>query len=296
MPEKKIRIVTHSGTFHADELLAVASLELYFDGKPYEVVRTRDPEVIKTGDYVVDVGMVYDPAINRYDHHQKGGAGERDGVPYSSFGLVWKHFGEAIAGSPEVAQAIERKIVWPIDMGDNGVEVYQTVRPGLHPYLLHNVVMAYRPTWKEGEGQDVPFMELVAFMRRLLEREIRQETDKLAGYLLVEAAYHAAPDKRLIELDGQYPWHEALAKFPEPLYVVKPKHQNTGWEVECVRTDVHSFGNRKSLPEAWAGLVDGQLAEATGVLDALFCHNKRYVAVARSRDGALALAQKALNT
>lgn len=33
--------------------------------------RTRDPEVLKTCDIVVDVGGVYDHSAKRYDHHQK---------------------------------------------------------------------------------------------------------------------------------------------------------------------------------------------------------------------------------
>ena len=116
--KKKIRIITHSGNFHADELLAVAAIEIQLNGTLYEVIRTRDPEVWKTGDYVVDVGGVYDPTANRFDHHQKGGAGERNKVPYSSFGLVWKHYGEAICGSKEVADGVEARLVYPIDLAD----------------------------------------------------------------------------------------------------------------------------------------------------------------------------------
>jgi uncharacterized UPF0160 family protein len=33
--------------------------------------RTRDEEVLKTCDIVVDVGSVYDPPNLRFDHHQK---------------------------------------------------------------------------------------------------------------------------------------------------------------------------------------------------------------------------------
>jgi uncharacterized UPF0160 family protein len=57
---------------------------------------------------------------------------------------------------------------------------------------------------------------------------------------------------------------------------------------------VGTFDLRKSFPESWAGKVDGELAKASGVPDAVFCHNKRFIAVAKSRDGALALVKKAL--
>ncbi len=295
MAEKKIRIVTHSGTFHADELLAVAALEIMFAGAPYEVVRSRDPEVIKSGDYVVDVGGVYDPKTNRFDHHQHGGAGERpNGIPYSAFGLVWKHYGEKIAGSKAVADAVDKTIGHPIDMGDNGMDYYKLVRLDTEPLILQSVVGLFRPTWSEKASYDDRFLELVAFLRRFLELTIKVERDKKEGEALVEAAYKAATDKRMIILDGSYPWQEALAAHPEPLYVVKPKSQGVYWEVECVRDNPYGFENRKKLPDAWAGLFDTPLADVTGVSDAIFCHNKRYIAVAESKEGALKLAALAL--
>lgn len=293
--EKKVRIVTHSGTFHADELLAVAALEIFFNGTPYELVRTRDPEVIKTGDYVVDVGAVYDPPTNRFDHHQKGGAGERCGIPYSSFGLVWKHHGEEICGSKEVANGVEFRMVYPIDLADNGIEVYTPVFDGVHPYLVHSVIQTMRPTWKEGEVHDVRFIELIPIMRRIIEREIVMERDNIEGARIVRELYLRAVEKRIIILEGQYPWQAELSKHPEPLYIVKPRHEANSWQVECVRDDIRSFKNRKGLPMEWRGLFGEALVRVTGVSDAIFCHNMGFIAVARSKSGALALAQIALD-
>lgn len=295
--EKKIRIVTHSGTFHADELLAVAALEIYFKGRPYEIIRTRDPEIIATGDFVVDVGAVYDPATNRFDHHQHGGAGAREnGIPYSAFGLVWKHYGEAISGSKRVAQAIDEEIGHPIDMGDNGNDYYGLVRLDTEPLILQFIVAMFRPTWKSDAHHDDRFLELIGFLRRMLELTIDVQRDKEEGEKFVEAAYHASSDKRVVIIDGAYPWHDVLSAHPEPLYVVKPKTQNTFWEVECVRDNPHGFANRKDLPEQWAGKFDGELSIATGVPDAVFCHNRRYIVVTETKESAMKLAQIALNS
>jgi len=69
----KIKIITHSGNFHADDIFAVATIALILDrdGEKYEITRTRDESVIATGDYVVDVGGEHDPEIDHFDHHQK---------------------------------------------------------------------------------------------------------------------------------------------------------------------------------------------------------------------------------
>ena len=71
------KLVTHNGSFHSDDIFAAATLIIYLEkrGEKYEIIRTRDQEIIKTGDYVFDVGGVYDEATNRFDHHQKGGGG-----------------------------------------------------------------------------------------------------------------------------------------------------------------------------------------------------------------------------
>lgn len=293
--EKKIRIVTHSGTFHVDDLFAVAALQLIHGAENTEVLRSRDPKVWETGDYVLDVGNVYDPEIKRYDHHQHGGAGSRaNGTPYSALGLVWKHHGEELCGSKEIAEQIDRQMVIPIDLADNGIEVYAPTHEGVHPFLIHHVLVVMRPTWKEGEVHDARFTELLPLARRIIEREIVVARDGAEGAQFVEKAYADAVDKRIVTIDRPYPWQSTLAKTKEVIYVVKPKSVGTNWEVECVRNDVHSFMNRKPLPESWRGYRDADLTAKTGVEGAIFCHNGGFIAVTETKEGALALAKLAL--
>ena len=104
-----MKIVTHSGSFHQDELFAVAALKMIYPDA--EIIRTRDPKIIVSGDIVVDIGGISDPEKNRFDHHQDGGAGKRhNGMPYASFGLVWKKFGRQICGGrADIARACLRR-------------------------------------------------------------------------------------------------------------------------------------------------------------------------------------------
>lgn len=289
--KKKKTLVTHNGTFHADDIFATATFSILLDGK-VQVIRTRDPEWFKKGDYVYDVGGEYDPSRNRFDHHQKGGAGKRDnGVPYAAFGLVWKAYGEKVCGSKEVADRIEEHLVQAIDSHDNGINTYKT--EGLvEPYLIESIFSAFRPSWKEEEEYDKPFMRLVSFAREFLERKIKKTTDTIEAKIIVKNYYNNATDKRIIVIEGDYPWSSELKDYPEPLFVVWKR--GDVWRVGCVRKEEDSFENRKSLPESWAGLQDEELAKVTGVPDATFCHNGRFLAVAKSKEGAIALAQKAL--
>ena len=58
-------IVTHEGSFHADDVVAAAVLSLLFNDP--QIVRTRDMELINSlqNSCVVDVGEVYDAEIGR---------------------------------------------------------------------------------------------------------------------------------------------------------------------------------------------------------------------------------------
>lgn len=119
------RIITHSGVFHADEVFAIAALRLIEDTE-FPVLRTRDPQELSESKadpetVVVDVGSVYDPSLNNFDHHQREGAPEprANGVPYSSFGLIWKHFGTTYC-SKRVADKVDFLLVQKVDALDCG--------------------------------------------------------------------------------------------------------------------------------------------------------------------------------
>ncbi len=290
------KIVTHSGNFHTDEVFSCATLALLHDGA-VEVVRSRDPEVWATGDFVVDVGGVYDAEAGRFDHHQAGGAGarERNNIPFSSFGLVWKHFGEKLAGSAYAAKMIDERIAQPIDAGDNGIETF-SMRGEVAPYLIQDAISSFRPEWNESRTEDEGFFEAFEVAKKILSREIIRVQSEEEGIRHSEEAYQQSEDKRIVVIDNHYPWYGALAAHTEPLFVVKPDRGGDGkWKVESVRSDMHSFKNRKDLPLAWAGKINQELAQISGVPDALFCHNKRFIAVAGSKEGAIRLAQLAVD-
>jgi uncharacterized UPF0160 family protein len=70
-----MRVATHDGSFHADEVFAIAALQLL--GEPVEVVRTRDRGSQAAADLRVDVGFRHDPEAGDFDHHQRDFDGVR---------------------------------------------------------------------------------------------------------------------------------------------------------------------------------------------------------------------------
>ncbi len=298
---KTTRIATHSGSFHPDDLLSVATLCAVLKrrgARCVRVVRTREQREIASADFVVDVGGEYDPSRNRFDHHQVDGAGVRiNGIPHASFGLVWKAYGAELCGSEKVAAAIDEELVQVIDAIDNGVEICSSVINDVHPYTFGHALSAFLPSWKELADTkvtaDTAFTKALVFAEAVLAREIVRAKDAEEGRVNVERAYQEAEDKRIVTLDHSYVWGDVLRVYPEPLYVIYPQGGNK-WHVKAVRNDPNSFKNRKDLPEAWAGKRDAELAQLTGVADALFCHKNRFLAVASSLEGAKKLAALAI--
>lgn len=289
--KKKKICITHNGAFHADDLFATAVLSILNDGN-IKIIRTRDVAEMEKGDYVYDVGGEYDPARNRFDHHQKGGAGTRpNGIPYSSFGLIWKKYGEVICGDKEVALRIENKLVQSVDANDNGINLFD-VKGDVAPYTIQDVFFNFKPSWKDEQDYDSRFNRLVPFVVDLLKREILNTKDILEASSVVREAYNNAEDKRVIFFDKTYPWYETINNYSEPLYIIFKKDDT--WRAEAVRKEKYKFETRKPFPVEWAGKRDEDIAIASGVSDAIFCHNGRFLVVAKSKEGIIELVKKAL--
>ena len=160
-------IATHNGKFHADDVFSIAALKNIFPA--FKLVRTRDLELIGEADIVIDVGGEYDPDTGRFDHHQRGGAGEREnGIPYSSFGLIWQKYGlEICQGNQEIADAVDAGLVSTIDAVDCGH--VEGVAQGIS---LSQTISMFNPTWEEDSDLDACFDEAVAFALRILTRFI----------------------------------------------------------------------------------------------------------------------------
>ena len=299
---KKFKLVTHSGTFHPDDIFACASLFMMLGEENCELVRTRDEAHFVDADFVFDVGGVYDAKTNRFDHHQIGRAGMHEEkvegaskVPYASFGLVWKKFGEKICGSAEIAQRINEKLILPVDAQDNGVSLFDEKIKGIKEYAVNDVLNTFLPSWNEVNIKtDDRFIEAVHLAIHILKREIVRMNAKIIGGAKVMEAYQNSKDKRIIELPGYFPWKEVLNKFPEPLVVVTPREDGK-YQAETVPDgDPSKFIQRIYFPKSWSGLREEEFAKVSGVPDVVFCHTALFFVVAKTRDGVLRLAELAL--
>ena len=307
-------IVTHSGKFHADDAWGVAVLKILFPQA--QVVRTRDEARVEAADFAVDVGGIWDAAGGRFDHHQKGFAGARaSGVPYASAGLVWKEYGarcvatlaQAHAGylltdnaALEMACSIDADVVQYLDLSDVGAAKNA---PG--GYGLSAVVSGFNPNWLDeqrlGYGEAADAYRLAQFTRAmelLTDIIVNAVKYRVGGLLSVEQVRQGdvLEEGRVLFLkNGAVPWTQVVRKeMPKVLFVISHNIAEQRYMIHTIPVSPDSFKARADLPLAWAGLRDAQLAAVTGVDDAGFCHNGRFIASAKSYDGIRTMALLAL--
>ena len=289
-------IATHSGSFHADEVFAIAAMKLL--PEPVEVIRTRNREVLDEADMRVDVGFSHDPSSGDFDHHQREFDMTREnGIGYASFGLIWREYGARICGDAEVADAVEQTLVQPVDANDTGQQISKSLIEGVRPMNVNGVIGGFNSRWDEDlndEQERARFQAALELAGGILEREIGSATSGLKAVRIVREAIAGAEDSRIIELSENVPWKQVVVtEAPEALFVIYPKRH--GFGLETVPKELGTFENRKDLPADWAGLEQDELAKLTGVNDALFCHAKRFLVVASSREGIETLASLAID-
>lgn len=294
------KIGTHSGSFHADDAMGVAMLLTLHPGA--EVVRTRDPEVWATCDALVDVGGVHDPVRNRFDHHQKGFNGRRvNGIPKAGSGLVWDAYGVqyvlatvewlSYAEAQAIAQLVDEKLIQHADAVDSGVNV-----PGPATFNLSGIIDTLNVRWYEQDVvDDTRFADAVSFASIVLRELVHTVAAEYAARERVRSAMTLS-DGRVLVLDvARLPFDPVVNKeMPDVLFVVYPESTGRQYQVRVVPKVLGAYEARADLPAAWAGLRDEGLVEATGVPDAIFCHNGRFICGAGSKEGAIRLAELAI--
>lgn len=271
------------------------------------------------------MGGVYDPVIDRYDHHQRGfdcSFGHGFVTKLSSAGLIYKHYGQEIVAKelglsedhPDVQRVfltMYKSFVEAIDGVDNGINQYDTDK---FPRYVNDTHLSARvgrlnPGWmdeKTPEAEDeafrkamsltgIEFLQSLRYYARswLPARSIvadcvadRKESNK-SGEILIIKQY--CPWKgHLIELEKE------LNVDPTIKYVLYEDGRSKGWRVQAVSVSPGSFESRLPLPSTWRGLRDDELSRETGIDGGVFVHMSGFIGGNKTFEGALAMAEKAL--
>lgn len=239
-------IAVHDEAFHADDVFAVAMMQLI--NPDIRIVRTRDPEVLATADIRVDVGDVYNGETD-FDHHQIDGKRnvqiffnrqQMDGPKLSGFGLLYEKFGHELIHRVIMAKfntvvehinnksfyspanvifdSVQRHLVIPVDIEDNGEQsVYYCSGPApFRATTISQMIGMFLPTSRElEEYKDLPlmderFLQVVEIAKQILLRAVivaySTSMDVLAIKELIEQAAQNTPDAEYFIMPRSGAW------------------------------------------------------------------------------------------
>jgi len=323
-----VTIGTHDGAFHCDEALAISMLKLLPDYASATVIRTRNPEVLAQCQVVVDVGAVYIPEQHRYDHHQREFTHTLEGwsTKLSSAGLVYKHFGHAairrVLSTVEGQQftdefvsicydKVYKNFMEHIDANDNGVSVSDGPMKYHVSTTLPSRVGQLNPAWNQDNSTEVCNARFIDAMA-LTCSEFIDAITRLASVWwparsIVQTALNGRtsihPSGQIILMDTCCPWKDHIFELEAKEEPKQGKEQilyciygDTGgsWRVQAVPLDANSFDSRKKLPECWQGVRNQELSDKAGIEGCIFVHASGFIGGNATKEGAIAMAIKAL--
>lgn len=277
------QVITHSTVFHADDVFGVALCRLI--NPLIEVIRTLDNDIEKYLEAARNVGknvIVFDIGRGEYDHHQidkKLRDEECDGkkIPYCGFGLLWKDFGYLLCPEKEAWDRVDKSLVLPIDMADNGVG----------QNLLSYSIKTLNPNWDdENLSENVAFHRAMNVAMIILKGHIDHARSSVAAK---EKILSLVTDSRILVMDKYMSWNYTVVneeKCKDILFVVYPSMRG-GWNVETVQTDRETHTNRMNFPEDWLGHADPD----RGIK---FAHTGNFLIACYTKEQAIQVAKDAI--
>jgi len=262
-------------------VLAFALVRTFVDAEA-TITRTRDPERLAEADIVFDVGGRFDAASRRFDHHQASYTG-----PLSSAGMVLGWLQAEGRIDEELAAFLREQVVTYVDDVDNG-----RVAPKAGVPCFPRMVDAYNQPAESHAEYDAAFLQAVAMARGMVEGLHAEHRSIQRARRIVAAAMDeaVASGRRVLFFDGYVRWKPAyfeLGGAEHPTDFVTFPATDGSWRIVAIPPELGSFAQKVSLPEAWAGLTDAALEAVTGIPGSVFCHKNRFIAVFKTRAGAV---------
>lgn len=243
---------THGGVFHSDDVFCTALLKIL--NPEFKVTRGFKPERSKAD-------IIYDIGDGEFDHHKAPLETRADGIPYASFGKLWRKYGACFL-SPEEATLFDKHFVERIDAHDNGVYKSQ----------LAEVISAMNPSWDEENRY--AFDDAVAFATGVLKRMlVTQQSHERSYDIGIQAIQQPG---KIAVLDRFAPIMDQLANSDKYFFVYYSIRGS--WTAQAVK-----FPGSKDVkipfPKEWRGVPSSKLPDGI-----TFCHSGGFLIAGDSKE------------
>ncbi|MHB8128900.1 MAG: MYG1 family protein [Mobilitalea sp.] len=253
---------THGGVFHSDDVFSAALLKII------------NPDIIIIRGFKVPenfVGLVFDIGGGAYDHHQADNEIRENGIPYASFGKLWRDLGPELVGEIE-AEKFEKSIVQPLDYTDNTGE----------RNMLSSMISSFNPTWDDVTNVEEKFNEALDCATKYIQNKIKSCKSKERAKAIVEEALNSMDDNGIVVLPKFAPWSDTL--IPSEAKLVIFPSQRGGFNLQVISKSFTSREPKVILPASWVSQKEDVLRNVIPELN--FCHTGRFLAAFDTLEGA----------
>ena len=288
-------MITHAGTFHADDVFATAFLIKFI----------KNPVLCRINNYSEDIktdAIVYDIGGGEFDHHQIGAERRYDNdIKYSSIGLLFREYGYNYIKSltddniEEIFTEIEDNLIKQIDAIDNGV--FPIIDAEYSIKTLSDIISMFNPAWDEEKDRDELFIEAVEFAEKILDMEIKKTISKMKAKETVIEAIKQSQGSILI-LEKFMPFKNFIHESTNPKaknlkFVIFPSIRD-GYTVHTIPVSKLNKEPRLRFPIEISGLRDKELQDKIGIETAVFVHPDGFIGACNTLEDAIKLANYAL--
>lgn len=199
----KANFVTHSGTFHVDDVISTIFLSKIF--KEIKLIRVSSMNNRNT-----DNKLVYDIGLGEFDHHQKNRNGKRkNGIYYSSIGLLWKKYGKEylkninVKNIGKVYEYMDKELIQYIDATDNMQMEY------LKSKTSPDFVKLCNPEWNENITEEEGFIRALRLADEFWNIYIKHAIAEVEAIEIIIKKTSETNEKYAI-FDKELPYRKAI--------------------------------------------------------------------------------------
>jgi uncharacterized UPF0160 family protein len=307
--EKYLIVATHSGKFHADDVMCLALVSL-FSSKPVVLIRTRDEDVFSKCHMVLDVGKkdFYGKHHLRLDHHQTAedyiingqvASGTKDklyyknGIKKAACGKLADWMFSGISDS--FLEFFRSKVLYQLEAKDNGISLTGRMMRDINnnPYPF-GFIPSMNPSEKECRLYGISVAARTCFIKaeemtkqivmRYIEEYEQVIEDKQTVENMCEEAveigsrYIVNEDCPMVNIsDHIFQWNKTKSNKNKRIrsFMQKAIGEDDIWVVRAIPKPDGGF--YKSIPSNWKGKSKIQLENLSKYKSIQFCSGSSVV-------------------
>lgn len=282
-PDHKPYFTVHDGTFHADDVAAVALASRLFGGSDkVNIIRTRDPKRFR--------GLLMDVGEGPLDHHGSAYSVGDNGIPESSLSKLYNIVKNNITPNEAAQKYFRQNVINPVSKLDNGI----ALRRGENS--LFTWVPGFNRNYTEKSNlttQDERFKRAVRIAEQILDREIQNSNAETRLAKIKANILQQAMNNTVVEVPAGLDMSKELAGTNAKFILTR--NPDGTYKLKCIPKNKRNLYSKKiPFPESWNGLSNKELQTASGIRDALFCHSNGFLAGFKSRGGAMGAVRQIL--